>query len=84
MYTTEKLRQQRSVIATIWLLLGSTLLLLTPLPAHTAALGWTPTLWLLGAPLTLLLILQPRLPLRLLAWALALQRRHVRVRRITS
>lgn len=81
MHTTEKRRRQRSMVAFIWLLLGSALLMLTPLPAHTTALGWAPALWLVGAPLALLLVLQPRLPLQLLA--VALQRRQVRVRRIT-
>lgn len=38
----------------LWLLLGGFLLGLTPLPAHTAALGWTPLYWLLLAPLCVL------------------------------
>lgn len=79
MHTTEKLRQQRSVVAIFWLLLGSALLVLTPLPVHTAALGWAPALWLVGAPLALLLVLQPRLPMHLLATAL--QRRRAPRRR---
>lgn len=37
-----------------WLLSGSFLLALTPLPAHTAQLGWSPLFWLLLAPLCLL------------------------------
>ena len=78
MLTPANLRHQRGLIASAWLLLGSALLLLTPLPAHTAALGWAPALWLVGAPLALLLVMQPRLPMRLLATAL--QRRRVQAR----
>ncbi|PWK92520.1 hypothetical protein [Fulvimonas soli] len=37
-----------------WLLLGLFLLLLTPLPAHTARLGWSPLFWLALAPLSVL------------------------------
>jgi hypothetical protein len=40
--------------AGLWLLLGSFLLALTPLPAHTEALGWAPLFWLLLAPLCVL------------------------------
>jgi hypothetical protein len=40
--------------AALWLLWGSFLLLLTPVPAHTAALGWSPLFWLLLAPLCML------------------------------
>lgn len=38
----------------LWLLLGGFLLALTPLPARTEALGWTPLYWLLLAPLCVL------------------------------
>lgn len=41
-------------LAGLWLLLGSFLLALTPLPAHTDTLGWAPLFWLLPAPLCLL------------------------------
>lgn len=34
-----------------WLAVGAFALTLTPLPAHTAALGWTPAFVLLLAPL---------------------------------
>jgi hypothetical protein len=37
-----------------WLLVGAFALVLTPLPAHTLALGWSPTFWLLLAPLCVL------------------------------
>lgn len=66
MHAAQALRLNRTLVAAIWLASGSLLLLLTPLPAHTTALGWAPLLWLVGAPLIILLILQPRLPMRLL------------------
>jgi hypothetical protein len=43
-----------ATVAGLWLLLGGFLLALTPLPAHTEALGWTPLYWLLLAPLCVL------------------------------
>jgi len=43
----------------LWLLAGSALLLSTLVPWHTAWLGWTPAFWLLGAPLMVLLALEP-------------------------
>ena len=52
--------------AVLWLLAGSVLLLSTLVPWHTAWLGWTPAFWLFGAPLTVLLGLEPQLPRRLL------------------
>ncbi|HZX71943.1 MAG TPA: hypothetical protein VFE77_14105 [Rhodanobacter sp.] len=64
---------QRLVAATVlWLCAGGFLLLTTLVPAHTALLGWTPTFWLLGAPLIVLLALDPRVPRELV------RRRHVR------
>ena len=62
-------------IALLWIAIGGTLLLTTVLPAHTALLGWAPLVWLLLAPLALLLILEPGLPRQLLAWRHA-QRGH--------
>lgn len=53
-------------IALLWLAIGGTLLMTTLVPAHTALLGWAPLLWLLVAPLALLLILEPGLPRALL------------------
>lgn len=50
----------------LWLLTGAVLLLSTALPLHTDLLGWTPAFWLLGAPLIMLLALQPGLPRQLL------------------
>ncbi len=50
----------------LWLLAGAALLLTTALPLHTDLLGWTPAFWLLGAPLIMLLALQPELPRQLL------------------
>jgi len=55
-------------IALLWLAAGGALLLSTLVPAHTALLGWAPLVWLLLAPLALLLILEPGLPRQLLAW----------------
>jgi hypothetical protein len=65
-------------IALSWLLGGSVLLLTTLVPMHTALLGWAPALWLLGAPLALLLALEPALPLRLLAHWSRRRHRHLR------
>lgn len=62
------LHHQRLLGAAIcWLLAGGILLLSTLVPVHTAALGWTPAFWLLGAPLVVLLALEPQLPRQLLA-----------------
>ncbi|HWU75708.1 MAG TPA: hypothetical protein VN043_04335 [Rhodanobacter sp.] len=47
--------------AALWLLAGGFALLTTLLPAHTELLGWTPLFWLLGAPLSVLLALEPGL-----------------------
>ena len=55
--------------ALLWLLGGLLLLVTTVVPAHTASLGWTPAFWLLAAPLTVLLALEPALPRQLLALA---------------
>jgi hypothetical protein len=53
-------------IALLWLAAGGMLLVTTLVPAHTALLGWAPLVWLLAAPLALLLILEPGLPRALL------------------
>jgi hypothetical protein len=53
--------------ALLWLLGGAVSLLTTLVPAHTDALGWTPAFWLVGAPLVVLLALEPALPRQLLA-----------------
>lgn len=50
-----------------WLILGTLTLLLTPLTAWTALMGWAPALWLVVTPLLMLLMAEPRLPLKLLA-----------------
>ena len=60
--------------ALLWLLGGSVLLLTTLVPLRTDLLGWTPAFWLLGAPLVVLLALEPTLPRQLLA--LCRPRRH--------
>ncbi|WP_267225665.1 hypothetical protein [Dyella silvae] len=51
--------------ALLWLLGGAVSLLTTLVPAHTDALGWTPAFWLVGAPLVVLLALEPALPRQL-------------------
>lgn len=53
--------------ALLWLLAGGALLLTTLVPAHTRLLGWTTTFWLVGAPLIVVLALEPALPRQLLA-----------------
>lgn len=61
-------RHQRLLSAAmLWLIVGGVLLLSTLVPAYTEALGWTPAFWLLGAPLVVLLALEPSLPRQLLA-----------------
>lgn len=53
--------------ALMWLLVGSVSLLATLIPVRTDLLGWTPAFWLVGAPLAVLLVLDPSLPRQLLA-----------------
>ncbi|RDI99076.1 hypothetical protein DVT68_11380 [Dyella solisilvae] len=66
--TTDTTRHDRLLGgALLWLLAGALLLLTTLVPTHTPLLGWTPAFWLLGAPLALLLALEPGLPRQLLA-----------------
>ncbi|MFC5742254.1 hypothetical protein [Dyella tabacisoli] len=75
----DSFRHQRLLgIALLWLMIGAALLLTTIVPAYTELFGWTPAFWLLGAPLALLLALEPGAPLQLL---LALRRRRP-VRRV--
>jgi hypothetical protein len=52
--------------ALLWLLGGGALLLTTLVPMQTRLLGWAPAFWLVGAPLIVLLVLEPGLPRRLL------------------
>ncbi|UGB38108.1 hypothetical protein [Frateuria soli] len=65
-YRSQTFAFQLAAAAGLWLLLGAFLLALTPLPAHTEALGWAPLFWLLLAPLCVL----GGLRVRRLAWAL--------------
>jgi hypothetical protein len=58
--------QRLPVIAVTWLLGGIVLLLTTLVPLRTELLGWTPAFWLVGAPLIVLLGLDPTLPRQLL------------------
>lgn len=66
--TIDRHRHERLLaIALSWLAVGGALLFTTLVPAHTLLLGWAPLVWLLAAPLALLLILEPGLPRQLLA-----------------
>lgn len=58
--------QRLLAAAIVWLSVGIFLLLTTLVPAHNSLFGWTPTFWLLGAPLIVLLALELRLPRQLL------------------
>ena len=53
--------QRLFAAAVLWLLTGFLALITTLIPPHTELLGWTPVFWLLAAPLTVLLALEPRL-----------------------
>jgi hypothetical protein len=53
--------------AMLWLLVGGVLLATTLVPMHTATFGWTPAFWLVGAPLSVLLGLEPSLVRQCLA-----------------
>ena len=55
------------VAAVLWLCAGGVLLLTTLVPAHNDLFGWTPAFALVGAPLVVLLTLEPKLPRQLLA-----------------
>jgi len=61
--------------ALLWLLAGVALLLTTLVPVRTDLLGWTPAFWLVGAPMALLLVLEPGLPRQLLSWLRPRRRR---------
>ncbi len=54
-------QQRLFAAAVLWLLAGVFALITTLVPAHTELLGWTPVFWLLAAPLTVLLALEPQL-----------------------
>ncbi len=63
MHLDPTLRTRRRIrLTSSWLAIGCTTLLLTPVPMHTHALGWSPLIWLVLAPAALLIILEPRLP----------------------
>lgn len=68
MRTTTRLAHHERLLgaALLWLLGGLALLLTTLVPTHTALLGWTTAFWLVGAPLVVLLALEPSLPRQLL------------------
>ncbi|MEO7066510.1 MAG: hypothetical protein ABI114_06350 [Rhodanobacter sp.] len=58
-------RQRLFAAASLWLFGGGALLLTTLVPPYTALLGWGPTFWLVAAPLSVLLALEPSLPRQL-------------------
>ena len=63
-------RHQRLLgAALLWLLAGTAALLTTLIPMHSEQWGWTPAFWLVAAPLSVLLVLEPGLPRQLLALA---------------
>jgi len=63
-------RHQRLLgAALLWLLAGTAALLTTLIPMHSEQWGWTPAFWLIAAPLSVLLVLEPGLPRQLLALA---------------
>jgi hypothetical protein len=63
-------RHQRLLgAALVWLLAGTTALLTTLVPVHSEQWGWTPAFWLVAAPLSVLLVLEPGLPRQLMALA---------------
>jgi hypothetical protein len=53
-------RRTLALIALAWLACGTLVLLLTPLSGRSELLGWTPTFWLLLAPLSVLAALRRR------------------------
>lgn len=52
-------RQRMIDLLVSWLLVGSGLLLARLLPPYSVLLGWSPAFWLVLAPLTMLLALDP-------------------------
>lgn len=64
------LYSRRALIALAWLVAGCMLLAFTPLHTRSATFGYTPAFWLVFAPMSILLVLRPSLPLRLLATAI--------------
>ena len=53
-FSSASFAQALAAVSLLWLLFGTFVLVLTPFPAHTAALGWSPLFWLLLAPLCVL------------------------------
>jgi len=73
------LRRQRLLgAALIWLFAGAVLLLTTLVPVYSPRWGWTGAFWLIGAPLSVLLVLEPSLPRQLLALVRGARRRPAR------
>jgi hypothetical protein len=59
-YSSSSFSQALAAASLLWLLFGCFVLTLTPVPAHTANLGWSPLFWLLVAPLCVLAGLRVR------------------------
>ncbi|MGA0587867.1 hypothetical protein ACO2Q2_12170 [Dyella sp. KRB-257] len=57
---TTPFTQWATAIGLCWLGVGLFALVLTPVPAHTLASGWSPTFWLVLAPACALLGLRLR------------------------
>ncbi|MEO7073168.1 MAG: hypothetical protein ABI300_09525 [Rhodanobacter sp.] len=62
-------RQHQRLLGAIslWLFIGGALLASRLVPMHSALLGWSTAFWLIGAPLVMLLALEPGLPRRVLS-----------------
>ena len=67
-------RQRLLGAATLWLFIGAALLASRLVPMYSALLGWSAAFWLLGAPLVMLLALEPGLPRRMLSLRIARRR----------
>jgi hypothetical protein len=67
-------RQRLVCAAALWLFTGAALLASRLVPMYSALLGWSGAFWLLGAPLVMLLALEPGLPRRMLSLRIARRR----------
>ncbi len=67
-------RQRLVGAAALWLFIGAALLASRLVPMYSALLGWSAAFWLIGAPLVMLLALEPGLPRRVLSLRIARRR----------
>jgi hypothetical protein len=67
-------RQRLLGAAALWLFIGAALLASRLVPMYSALLGWSAAFWLLGAPLLMLLALEPGLPRQVLSLRFARRR----------